>query len=137
MSDEGQRIEFEGPGPYLFQLLDVEPQGTVLKEHEVCLLQFGQLYFPISIKACPEIASALADMSQSSKGAEEEGMTPLEFDLGNVTELPLVTGAKGGSFQNGDVVFIDVMFGESAARLQLSILAAAAMGQLLSLVEAE
>ena len=137
MSDEGRRIEFEGPGPYLFQTLDMEPQATLLKEHDVCLLQFGQLYFPIAMSACPEIAAALSDMSQSAAEPEKEGMTPLEFDFDTVTELPLVTGAKGGSRQHDETIFLDVMFGEAEARLRFSILTAAAVGQFLSLVEVD
>lgn len=137
MSDEGKRIEFGGPGPYLLQVLECQPQAMLLEEHAVCLLQFEQLYLPVSIPACKDMADGLSNMSQAAMGPEREGMTPVEFDLSEVTELPLVTGAASESFQHDDMVYMDVMFGDTAARLCLSILAAAVVGQSLSQVPAE
>lgn len=134
MSDEGQRIEFGDNGPYLFQVLDVEPQAMLLKEHDVCLLQFEQLYLPVSIEACGPLANALSNMSQASMGPERKGMIPLEFQLSKTTELPLITGAKGESYQHDDVVYLDVLFGEVEARLCFSVLSAANVGQILSQV---
>lgn len=137
MSDEGQRIEFGNKGPYLFQELSVEPQAMLLDEHSVCLLQFDQLYLPVSLSACAALAGALSSMSQASMGPEREGMIPLEFDLSEVTELPLLTDAIRESWQHGDVVYLDVRFGETDARLCFSVKAAALVAQIVSQVPSE
>lgn len=134
MSEEGQRVEFGDKGPYLFQVLNVEPQAMLLEDHDVCLLQFGQLYIPVSLSACPVVAASLSNMSQASIGPEKEGMIPVEFDLSETTELPLVTGAAPESYQFDDGVYLDVFFGETQARLCFSIMAAAIVGQVLSQV---
>jgi hypothetical protein len=134
MTDEGQRIEFDDKGPYLFQVLEVEPQAMLLEDHEVCLLQFGQLFLPVSLDACKAVADGLSNMSQAAMGPEREGMTPVEFDLDETTELPLVTGAAAESFQYDDIIYMDVEFGETRARLSFSILAAALVGQIMSQV---
>lgn len=136
MSDEGKRIEFDDKGPYLFQVLEGEPQAMLLEEHDVCLLQFGGLYLPISLSACPAIAECLGNMSQESMGPERKGMTPLEFDLEEVTELPLLTGVAAESYQHNETVYFDVEFGETQARLCFSIVAAAVIGQVMSQIPA-
>jgi hypothetical protein len=132
MTDEGQRIEFDDQGPYLFQRLDMEPQAMLLDDHDVCLLQFGQLYLPVALDACRALAEALTNMSQAAMGPERAGMTPLEFDLDETTELPLLTGVARESFQYDDLIYLDVEFGQTRARLCLSILAAAMVGQIVS-----
>lgn len=137
MSEEGQRIEFGEKGPYLFQLLDMEPQAMLLEDHEVCLLQFGQLYFPVSLDASRAMADGLSNMSQADMGPEREGMIPVEFDPTEVTELPLITGAASESFQHGEMVYMDVQFGDTDARLCFSILAAATVGTILSQIPAD
>jgi len=137
MSDEGERIEFGGKGLYLFQLLLDEPQAMLLDEHDVCLLQFGQLYMPVSLDACPAMADALSNMSQAAMGPEREGMIPVEFDLSETTELPLITGAASESFQHGETIYMDVKIGETDARLCFSVLAAETIGKILSQVPAE
>lgn len=137
MSAEGQRVEFTDNGPYLFETLDVEPQAILLDEHEVCLLQFGQLYLPVSLSACAPLAACLSNMSQADMGPEREGMTPLAFDLDEVTELPLVTEVAEESFQHGETVYLDIAFGPTQARLCLSIKAAAMVGQAMSQVPAK
>ena len=134
MSDQDQRIEFGDKGPYLFQELAVEPQAMLLEEHDVCLLQFGQLFIPVALSACQPFAAALTEMSQTAVGPEREGMIPLEFDLAETTELPLLTGVAGESFQHGETVYLDVLFRQTEARLCFSILTAAAVGQILSQV---
>jgi hypothetical protein len=134
VSDQGQRIEFEGKGPYLFQVLSDPPEAMLLEEHEVCLFQFGQLYLPVALSACGPMAEALTEMSQSASGPEREGMIPLQFDLSETLELPPLTGVAGTSCQHDDVIFLDVRFGEAEARLCFSILAAAVIGQVLSQV---
>lgn len=136
MTEEGQRIEFDDKGPYLFQVLDTEVGAMLLEEHDVCLLQFGGLYLPVSLKACGPMAEALVNMSQASMGPEREGMSPVEFDLSETTELPLVTGSGSESFQHGDIVYVDVFFGETEGRLCFSVPVAAAVGQILSQVSA-
>lgn len=132
MTDQGQRIEFDDAGPYLFQLLETEPQAMLLEDHPVCLLQFGQLYLPVSLDACTSVADALSNMSQAAMGPEREGMIPVAFDLDETTELPLLTGAASESFQHGETVYLDVEFGPTRARLCFSILAAALVGQIMS-----
>ncbi|MCJ2164407.1 MULTISPECIES: hypothetical protein [unclassified Pseudodesulfovibrio] len=134
MSDQDQRIEFGDKGPYLFQELSVEPQAMLLDEHQVCLFQFDQLFLPVALAACGPLAAALTEMSQAVMGPEREGMIPLEFDLSETTELPLLTGVDGDSFQHGDTVYLDVFFGATRARMCFSILTAAAVGQVLSQV---
>jgi len=136
MNDEGRRIEFGDKGPYLFQTLDVEPQAMLLDEHDVCLFRFGGLHLPVAGHACKPLADALSDLSPADMGPEREGMIPLEFDLAETTELPLLTGAAGESFQHGETVFMDVFFGGTAARLCFSVPAAAVVGQVLSQVPA-
>lgn len=137
MTNEGQRVEFGDKGPYLFQVLEAEPQAMLLEEHDVCLLQFEQLYMPVSLDACRAMADGLSNMSQADMGPERKGMLPVEFDLDEVTELPLITGTAGESFQHGETVYIDVTFGETEARLCFSIYAAAIVGQVLSQVPAK
>lgn len=137
MSDEGRRIEFNDNGPYLFQELSVDPQAMLLDEHDVCLLQFGQLYLPVALSACKPLADALSNMSQASMGPEREGMIPLEFDLNAMTELPLLTGVEGESYQHGETVYLDVTFGETVGRLCFSIMTAATVGQALSQIPAQ
>lgn len=137
MSDEGQRIEFGGKGPYLFQVLEMEPHAMLLDEHEVCLLQFDKLYLPVALDACPCIAEALSNMSQADMGPERTGMTPVEFDLGKTTELPLVTGSANESFQHGNTIYMDVLFNETQARLCFSVKAAALIGQVFSQIPAK
>lgn len=132
MSDEGQRIEFGDAGPYLFDTLDGEPQGMLLDEHEVCLLQIGELYLPVSLDAGKQLADGLANLSQADMGPERKGMMPVTFDLEEMVELPLVTGAASEGFQYGETIYIDVQFGDTQARLCFSILTAAAIGQILS-----
>ena len=134
MSDEGQRVEFGDKGPYLFQLLDVEPQAMLLEEHDVCLFQFDQVYLPISLEVCGAMADGLSNMSQADMGPERTGMLPVEFDPDETTELPLITGSAGESFQYNDTVFMDVQFGDTEARLCFSVRTAAAVGQVLSQV---
>jgi len=134
MSDEGQRIEFGDDGPYLFQELTEEPQAMLLDEHDVCLLQFDQLYLPVALQACSPFANALSNMSQADMGPEREGMIPVDFDLSETTELPLVTSVDGESFQYGESVYLDVNFDNTKARLCLSVMAAATLGQILSQV---
>ena len=136
MSDEGRRIEFGDKGPYLFQELTVEPQAMLLDDHEVCLFQFGGLYLPVALAACVPLADALSNMTQVAMGPERDGMIPLEFDLDETTELPLVTGSAGESFQHGETVFLDVFFGDTMARLCFSVPTAAVVGQVLSQVPA-
>lgn len=136
MSDEGQRIEFGETGPYLFQVLDVEPEALLLDEHEVCLIQFEQLFLPVSVVGCAEMAAGLSNMSQADIGPEREGMIPVEFDLDEMVELPLLTGAANESFQFGDVIYIDILFDKAAARLCFSVRTAAAISQILSQVPA-
>ncbi|QGY39264.1 hypothetical protein GM415_03720 [Pseudodesulfovibrio cashew] len=132
MTEEGQRIEFGDGGPYLFQVLDVEVQGMLLEEHGVCLLQFGQLYLPVALDAAKGMAEALTNMSQAPIGPEKLGMIPVEFDLSETTELPLLTGTASESFQHDETVYMDVSFGDTKARLCFSILTAAGVGQTLS-----
>ena len=132
MSDEGQRIEFDDNGPYLFQILDVQPEAMLLDEHDVCLLQFGDLYLPINLEACKSLADALNNRNQAEMGPEREGMIPLEFDLSEATELPLVTSVAGESFQFGEVVYVDAYFDDTIARFCFSTQTAAAVGQILS-----
>ncbi|WP_272701631.1 hypothetical protein [Desulfovibrio sp. Fe33] len=134
MSDQGRRIEFGGDGPYLFQVLSDLPEAMLLEDHEVCLFRFNQLFLPVSLSACGPLADALTEMSQADAGPEREGMTPLEFDLSETLELPLLTGAAGTSFQFGDMIYLDVFFGETEARLCFSVPAAAIIGQILSQV---
>lgn len=134
MGNEGQRVEFGDKGPYLFQEFSIEPQAMLLAEHDVCLFQFGELFLPVALAACKPLADALSNMSQADMGPEREGMIPLEFDLAETTELPLVTGSAGESFQHGETVYLDVMFGETTGRLCFSVPAAAVVGQVLSQV---
>lgn len=134
MSDQGRSIEFEGKGPYLFQVLSDPPEATLLEDHEVCLFRFGQLYLPVPLPACGPMAEALTEMSQAASGPEREGMIPVQFDLSETLELPPLTGVAGTSFQHDDVVYLDVLFGETEVRLCFSILAAAVIGQVLSQV---
>ena len=134
MSEEGRRIEFGDNGPYLFQELVEPPEAMLLEEHGVCLLQFGGLYLPVALSACGQVAAALTEMNQAAMGPEREGMIPLEFDLDETLELPLLTGAAGESFQHNETIYLDVYFGETQARLCFSILAAAVVGQILSQV---
>jgi len=136
MSDEGLRIEFGDKGPYLFDLLDVEPQATLLEEHDVCLLQFDELYMPVSLDACKGMADGLSNMSQAEIGPERAGMTPMEFELDETTELPLLSGSTGNSFQYGEMVYMDVLFGDTEARLCFSVRTATALGHVLSQVPA-
>ncbi|MGL1862797.1 MAG: hypothetical protein OCC46_09785 [Pseudodesulfovibrio sp.] len=132
MSDEGQRIEFGKEGPYLLQLLDVEPQALLLEEHDVCLLQFGQLYMPVSLDACKRMADSLTNMSQAGMGPERAGMIPVEFDLEETTELPLISSAAGESFQFNETIYMDVQFGDAAARLCFSLQTAATVRQIMA-----
>ncbi|MEF2229868.1 MAG: hypothetical protein V3571_02985 [Pseudodesulfovibrio sp.] len=132
MTDEGQRIEFGDNGPYLIERFDEPTQALLLEEHPVCLFQFGGVYLPVSLDAAPAMAEALANMSQADAGPEREGMTPIGFDEGEAVELPLVTAVGAGSFQHGETVYLDVSFGETAARLCFSVPAAALVGQVLS-----
>lgn len=132
MSEEGQRIEFGDAGPYLITGLEMEPQAMLLEEHDVCLFQFKELYFPVSLEAAPAIASALSNMSQAAMGPEREGMVPLDLDMDAATEMPLITGCAEESFQHNEVIYMDVFFGETSARLCFSIMAAAIVGQVLS-----
>ena len=134
MSQEGQRIEFGDKGPYLFQVLDVEPQAMILEEHPVLLIQFEGLYLPVALDACQALVGALSNLSQASMGPEREGMIPVEFDLGETVELPLLTGAATESFQHGNVVYIDVFFGEVSARLCFTVPTVALIAQVLSQV---
>lgn len=137
MSDEGQRVEFGDAGPYLFQVFEDQPQAMLLEDHEVCLLQFGQVYLPVSLEASHAMADGLSNMSQAEIGPEREGMIPVEFDLSETTELPLITGAAAESFQHGETVYMDVQFGDTVGRLCFSIMAAATVGQVLSQVPAK
>ncbi len=137
MSDEGQRIEFGKKGPYLFQLLDVEPQAILLEEHDVCLLQFGQLYLPVSLDVCKGMADSLTNMSQADMGPERTGMIPVEFDLEETTELPLISGAAGECFKFNETIYMDVQFGDADARLCFSIQTAATVGDIMSQIPAE
>ncbi|AMK12726.1 hypothetical protein [Pseudodesulfovibrio indicus] len=132
MSDQGQRIEFGDSGPYLFQEIDVQPEGMLLEDHAVCLLRFEGLYLPVALAACAPMAEALTQMEQTAMGPEREGMIPLEFDLSETLELPLLTSVAGESFQHGETVYLDVFFDQTRARLCFSILTAAAVGQILS-----
>jgi hypothetical protein len=132
MSDEGQRIEFGDKGPYLMQCLDVPDQAMLLEDHPVCLFQFGGLYLPVGLDAGRAMAEGLSNMSQASMGPEREGMQPLEFDLEETVELPLVTGAADESFQFGETVYMDVHFGDTVVRLSLTVPAAAALARVLS-----
>lgn len=134
MSDQGRRIEFNGKGPYLFPILAGLPEATLLEDHAVCLFRFEGLYLPVTLSACGPMAAALTEMSRADAGAEGEGMIPLDFDLSETLELPLLTGVAGTSSQHDDVVCIDVFFGETPARLRLSVPAAAVVGQILSQV---
>lgn len=134
MSEEGQRLEFGDKGPYLFETLTGEPEAMLLEEHEVCLFQFGQIYLPVALDAAKGLAGALSNMSQAAMGPEREGMTPVGLDLDGVMELPLLTGVADESFQYEDIVYLDVFFGETQARLCFSILGAAIIGQVTSQV---
>lgn len=137
MSDEGQRIEFDDKGPYLFDLLDGEPEAMLLEEHEVCLLQFDQLFLPVSLDACAAVANGLSNMSQANMGPERKGMIPVNFDTDETTELPLLTDAAAESFQHNETVYLDVQFGDTQVRLCFSILTAAIVGQVLSQIPAK
>lgn len=137
MSEEGQRIEFGDKGPYLLQELAMEPQAMLLEEHDVCLLQFDQLFIPVSLAACAPFAAALANMSQADIGPERAGMIPLDIDTTQMTELPLVTRTDDESFQHNETIYVDVFFGDTQARLCFSIYVAAVIGQVLSQVPAE
>lgn len=134
MSEDGRRIEFGDKGPYLFQVLDVEPEALLLDELDVCLLQFGELYLPIRLDVSMPIAEALTNVNQADMGPERAGMVPMEFRLDEVTELPLITGVADDSFQFGDVIYLDVRFGETEARLCFSVRTASAIGEILSQV---
>lgn len=134
MPDQGQRIEFGDNGPYLFQEIDARPEGMLLEDHAVCLLRFEGLHLPVSLPACAAMADALAEMTQAPMGPEREGMIPLEFDLAETLELPLLTSVAGESFQHGETVYLDVFFGETEARLCFSVPAAAGVAQILSQV---
>lgn len=136
MADEGQRIEFGDKGPYLFQILSEEPQAMLLDEHDVCLLQFGQLYLPVTLDACRQMADALSNMTQADIGPEREGMIPLDFDLSETTELPLLTGAADKSFQHGETVYLDVLFDETSGRLCFSVEAASTIARIFSQIPA-
>jgi len=136
MSQEGQRIEFDDAGPYLLQFPDGPGQAMLLDEYPVCLFQFGEVYLPVSLDVAAGMAAGLANMRPASMGPEREGMTPIGFDEGEPTELPLLTESAGESFQHGETVFIDVRFGDTAARLCFSIPAAALVGQVLSQIPA-
>ena len=132
MSDEGQRIEFGDKGPYLLQRLEEPDQAMLLEDHPVCLFQFGGLYLPVGLDAGRAMAEGLSNMSQADVGPEREGMLPLEFDLSETVELPLVTGAADESFQFGETVYMDVFFGDTEVRLCLNVPAAAALARVLS-----
>jgi len=136
MSDQGQRVEFGDKGPYLFQVLDIEVQAMLLEDHDVCLLQFGELYLPIALAACAPMAAALSNMSQATMGPERKGMIPVEFELDEATELPLITDSGNESWQFGEVVYMDVLFHETEARLCFSVQVAATIAQVLSQVPA-
>lgn len=136
MSDDGLRIEFDDNGPYLFDLLNGEAEAVLLDDHDVCLLQFGQLFLPVSLDACADMATSLTNMRQADMGPERKGMIPVDFDLEETTELPLLTGAAGESFQHNETVYLDVLFGDTQARLCFSILTAAMVGQILSQIPA-
>ncbi len=132
MSDEGQRIEFGDSGPYLFDLLDGEPEAMLLEEHDVCLLQFDRLYLPVSLDVCKLMADCLSNVSQVSMGPERKGMLPMDFDLEEEMELPLLTEVAAESFQYGEIVYLDVKFDDTDARLCLSGRTAAMVGEILS-----
>ncbi len=134
MSEDGQRIEFGDKGPYLFQVLDSEVQAILLEDHDVCLLQFGELYLPVDLEICASMAAALANMAVADMGPERTGMTPVEFDVTETTELPLVTHCYPNSYQHGETVYMDVRFDETEARLCFSVPVAAAIGRILSQV---
>lgn len=136
MSQEGQRIEFTDKGPYLFEPFETEPRATLLQEHNVCLIQFGELYLPVALDVAGRIADALTNLTQADMGPEREGMTPLAFDQDVLTELPLLTDVAEASFQHGDTVYMDVSFGPTEARLCFSVKAAAIVGQVMSQVPA-
>lgn len=129
MSEQGERVEFGDRGPYLFQELAVEPQAMLLDEHDVCLFQFGGLYLPVAQAACRALADALSNMSPADMGPERTGMTPLDFDLDETTELPLLTGVAGESFQFGETVYLDVFFGDTAGRMCFAVQTAAMVAQ--------
>ncbi|MDD3313060.1 hypothetical protein [Pseudodesulfovibrio sp.] len=136
MSQEGQRIEFDDAGPYLIQFPDGPGQAMLLEEHPVCLFQFGEIYLPVGLSVAPALAAGLSNMRRAAMGPEREGMTPIGFEEGEPTELPLLTGTADEAFQHGETVFIDVRFGDTAARLCFSIPAAALVGQVLSQIPA-
>lgn len=132
MTEQGERIEFTDQGPYLLQTLDVEPQVTLLEEHDVCLFQFGQLFLPVALGVCKPMAETLSNLAQVAMGPDRKSMTPLTFDLSETTELPLLTGVVSESYQQGETVFLDVFFGDTAARLRFSVPTAAVVAQVLS-----
>ncbi|QJB55353.1 hypothetical protein [Pseudodesulfovibrio sp. zrk46] len=137
MSDEGLRIEFGDKGPYLFQVLDTEPEAMLLEEHGICLLQFGKLYLPVNLSACNAMSNGLSNMNGAEMGPEREGMIPVEFDLEESTELPVVTGGASDASQFGDMIYYDVQFGDTDARLCFSGRTAAAVVDILSQIPAE
>ncbi len=132
MSEESQRIEFGDAGPYLLQRLEEPTQATLLEDHPVCLLQFGELYLPVSLDAGRAMADGLTNMSQASTGPEREGMLPLEFDFDETLELPLLTDVADESFQFEETIYMEVRFGDTSARLCLTIGGAATLGRILS-----
>ncbi|WP_285907751.1 hypothetical protein [Pseudodesulfovibrio pelocollis] len=137
MTDEGQRIQFDDAGPYLLEPFEAEPQAMLLDDHPVCLLQFGGVYLPVALDACPALADALGSMRTTDMGPEREGMVPVAFDGDEAIELPLLTGVAPESFQHGDMVYLDVFFGPTRARLCLSVIAAATVGRIISQIPGE
>jgi len=132
MTEEGQRILFEDAGPYLLEAFEAEPEAMLLDDHPVCLLQFGGVYLPVALEACPAMAETLGAMRMTDMGPEREGMIPVAFDGDEAIELPLLTEVGPESFQYGDMVYLDVFFGPTRARLCLSVIAAATVARIVS-----
>lgn len=132
MTQEGQRIEFTGAGPYLLPVLTDEPEGALLEEQGVVVLQYGDVYLPVSYAGCADLVEALQGLKDVASEPEPEGATSLEFTPGAVLELPLLTAAAGPARQTENIVTVDVSFGDAAAQLSMSIKTAAMTGTLLT-----
>lgn len=131
MTQEGQRIEFTEPGPYLFPELSESPLVHVLETGDVAVAQFDSLYVPIAMAAAGQAVDALANLTLESSLAEDEEYIGLDFDGLGVLETPLLS-AVNKAMQVDDLVFLEVLFGEAKALIPLAIQTAGLLGQLLA-----
>lgn len=134
MPQEAQRIEFTELGPYLLPVFTEDPEGSLLKEQGVVVLQFGDVYLPVTLVACAEIVEALTALADVAVAPSTGDAIALDFAQGVQLELPLLTAVTGSATQTDNVVAVEVAFGQARAQLNMSIKTAAMTGTLLSQV---